>query len=73
LATTTRSAAAPPQAAEPVTAPPATPTTIKPHLPGVPGPRPCPNGPAGLPRGAGSISRIAGDFDGDHARDQLLA
>jgi hypothetical protein len=67
-----------PQAAEPedtpvVTAPPATPTTTKPHVPGVPGPRPCRDGQAGPPRRPGSISRIAGDFDGDRAGDELLA
>jgi hypothetical protein len=39
----------------------------------VPGDRPCAGRPGGLPSGAGRISRIAGDFDGDHARDQLLA
>jgi len=38
-----------------------------------PRPRPCASRPAGLPSGAGRISRIVGDFDGDHARDQLLA
>jgi hypothetical protein len=45
----------------------------KPGVPDVPGLRPCASRPAGLPSGAGRISRIAGDFDGDHARDQLLA
>jgi hypothetical protein len=72
--------AAAPKAA-PVAAPPATPTTTKPRVPHVtkpdvpqvPGPRPCLDGPAGLPRRPGNLSRIAGDFDGDHARDQLLA
>ena len=65
------------QAAEPkpapVTAPSAAPDPTSPHVPDVRGPRPCHDGQAGLPRRPGSISRIAGDFDGDHARDQLLA
>jgi hypothetical protein len=68
-------------AAAPIGAPPAIPTTIKPRVPHVtkpdvpvvPGPRPCLDGPADLPRRPARISRIAGDFDGDHARDQLLA
>jgi hypothetical protein len=42
-------------------------------VPDVSGPRPCASRPAGLPGGVGRISRIAGDFDGDHDRDQLLA
>jgi hypothetical protein len=70
-----------PQAAAPIAAPPATPTTTKPRVPhvtkpdvpGVPRSRRCLDGPAGLPRRPGNLSRIAGDFDGDHARDQLLA
>ena len=66
-----------PQAAEPkpapVTPPPAAPTTTKPHVPEAPRPRPCLDGQAGLPRRPGKVSKIAGDFDGDHARDQLLA
>ena len=70
-----------PQAAAPIAAPPATPNTTKPRVPHVtkpdgpeaPRPRPCLDGPAGLPRRPGRLSRIAGDFDGDHARDQLLA
>jgi hypothetical protein len=70
-----------PQAAAPIAAPPATPTTTKPRVPQVtkpdkphtPSPRPCLDGPAGPPRRPANISRIAGDFDGDHARDQLLA
>jgi hypothetical protein len=70
-----------PQAAAPIAAPPGTPTTIKPRVPHVtkpdvpevPGPRPCLDGLADLPRRPGKLSRIAGDFDGDHARDQLLA
>jgi hypothetical protein len=70
-----------PQAAAPIATPPATPTTTKPRVPhvtkpdvpGVPGSRPCLDGPAGLPRRPANLSRIAGDFDGDHARDQLLA
>jgi hypothetical protein len=41
--------------------------------PDVPKPRPCADRQAGLPSGAGRISRIGGDFDGDHARDQLVA
>ena len=70
-----------PQAAAPIAAPPATPTTTKPRVPHVtkpdvpeaPRPGPCLDGPADLPRRPGKLSRIAGDFDGDHARDQLLA
>ena len=70
-----------PQAAAPIAAPPATPTTTKPRVPHVtkpdvpeaPRPQPCLDGPADLPRRPGRLSRIAGDFDGDHARDQLLA
>jgi hypothetical protein len=70
-----------PQAAAPgpLAAPPAAPTkprvshVTKPDVPEVPGPRPCLDGPAGMPAGAGRISRIAGDFNGDHARDQLVA
>jgi hypothetical protein len=42
-------------------------------VPGVPGPRPCLDRQAGLPRRPGSISRIVGDFDGDGAGDELLA
>jgi hypothetical protein len=65
-----------PQAAEPKPAPvistPA-PTTTKPHGPEAPRPRPCLDGQAGLPRRPSKVSTIAGDFDGDHARDQLLA
>jgi hypothetical protein len=65
----------------PVTSTPAAPTTIrpgvpdvtKPDRPDVPKPQPCANRQAGLPSGAGGISRIVGDFDGDDARDQLLA
>jgi hypothetical protein len=70
-----------PQAAAPIAALPATPTTTKPRVPHVtkpdvpeaPRPRPCLDGPADLPRRPGKLSRIAGDFDGDHAHDQLLA
>ena len=68
-----------PQAAGPLAAAPATPTKPRvPHVtksdvPEVPGPRPCLDGPADLPRRPGKLSRIVGDFDGDHARDQLLA
>jgi hypothetical protein len=80
-ALSTNSPTAAPQAAAPIAAPPATPTTTKPQephvtkpdVPGVPSPRACLDGPAGLPRRPGRLSRIAGDFDGDHARDQLLA
>jgi hypothetical protein len=66
-----------PQAAAPEAAP-VTPTTAapdatEPHLPEDPGPRPCIDGPAGLPHRPARISRILGDFDGDDARDQLLA
>jgi hypothetical protein len=67
--------------AVPVTSTPAAPTTIKPGVPDattpdrpdVPKSRSCAGRPAGLPSGAGRISRIAGDFDGDHVRDKLLA
>jgi len=66
-----------PQAAAPKPAPvpsaPAAPNTTRPHVPEVPGPRPCLDGQAGLPRRPGKISTIAGDFDGDHAGDRLLA
>jgi hypothetical protein len=68
-----------PQAAGPLAAAPATPTkprvphVTKPDVPEVPGPRPCLDGPAGLPRRPAKLSRIAGDFDGDHARDQVDA
>jgi hypothetical protein len=70
-----------PQAASedaPLSAPPATPPATKPRVPDVtkpdaPGPRACPDGAAERPRRPGKLSRIAGDFDGDHARDQLLA
>jgi hypothetical protein len=70
-----------PQAAAPIATPPATPTTTKPRVPHItkpdvpeaPRPQPCLDGPADLPRRPGKLSRIAGDFDGDHARDQLLA
>jgi len=66
-------AAAPAARPAPVTSAPAAPDVTKPDVPDVPGDRPCAGRPAGLPSGAGRISRIAGDFDGDHARDQLLA
>jgi hypothetical protein len=69
-----------PQAAASEAAPPATLTTkprvphvTKPDQPKSPSPRPCLDGPARPPRGPGHLSKIAGDFDGDHARDQLLA
>jgi hypothetical protein len=68
----------PPQAAAaaptpaPLTSAPV-PDVTKPDRPDVPRHRPCLDGPAGLPSGAGRISRITGDFDGDGARDQLLA
>jgi hypothetical protein len=69
-----------PQAAASEAAPPVTPTTkprvlhvTKPDRPENPPPRPCLDGPARLPRSSGHLSRIAGDFDGDQARDQLLA
>jgi hypothetical protein len=69
-----------PQAAASEAAAPATPTTkprvphvTKPDRPKSPPPRPCLDGPARLPRSPGHLSKIAGDFDGDHARDQLLA
>jgi hypothetical protein len=72
--------AAAPEAA-PVTSTPVAPTTIKPDVPDgtTPNkpdgskPRPCADHPAAVPSGAGRISSVAGDFDGDHARDQLLA
>jgi hypothetical protein len=74
-------AAAPAGRPAPVTSAPAAPKVIKtgrqdvtkPDVADVPGDRPCAGRPGGLPSGAGRISRIAGDFDGDHARDQLLA
>jgi hypothetical protein len=67
-----------PQAAAPASPAPATsasaaPDTTKPRVPDARLPRHCADGPAGLPRRPGKISRIAGDFDGDRARDQLLA
>jgi hypothetical protein len=49
------------------------PHVTKPDVPEAPRPQPCLDGPADLPRRPGKLSRIAGDFDGDHARDQLLA
>ena len=77
----TPQAAAPAGRPAPVTSAPAAPEVIKtgrqdvtkPDVADVPGDRPCAGRPGGLPSGAGRISRIAGDFDGDHARDQLLA
>jgi hypothetical protein len=74
-----------PQAAAPegapVTSTPAAPTASKPgapdgttlNKPGDSKPQSCADHPAALPSGAGRISSVAGDFDGDHARDQLLA
>ena len=67
--------------AVPINSPPAASTGVKPRVPDVtepdrpdaPKPRPCLDGPAGLPGRSGMISRIGGDFDGDHARDQLVA
>jgi hypothetical protein len=59
--------------AAPTSVEPRVPNVTKPDRPDVAKPRPCPDGPAGLPRRPGHLSRIAGDFDGDHARDQLLA
>jgi hypothetical protein len=58
----------------PLSAPPAT-TPRGPDVtkPDVPGPRACPDGSAERPRRPGRLSSIAGDFDGDHARDRLLA
>ena len=72
--------AAAPEAAR-VTATPAAPTASKPgapdgttpNKPGDSKPRSCADHPAALPSGAGRISSVAGDFDGDQARDQLLA
>jgi hypothetical protein len=69
------------QQAAPVTATPAAPTAGKPgapdgttpNKPGDSKPRSCADHPAALPSGAGRISSVAGDFDGDRARDQLLA
>jgi hypothetical protein len=74
----TPQAAAPAARPTPVTSAPAAPAGTNPHMPDVttpdvPKPRPCADGQAGLPSGAGRISRIGGDFDGDHARDQLVA
>jgi hypothetical protein len=65
--------AAAPANPSPATSGPAAPTTTKPRVPDVPLLQRCAEGPAGLPRSPGRISRVAGDFDGDHARDQLLA
>jgi hypothetical protein len=65
-------AAAPTPRPAPGTSAAAPDPTVNPPQPR-PRPRPCLDGPAGLPRGAGRISRITGDFDGDGARDQLLA
>ena len=70
-----------PQAAAPLAAAPAIPVTTKPRAPHIPKldrpenppPWPCMDGPAGLPHRPGNLSRIAGDFDGDHAPDRLLA
>ena len=64
-------AAEPAAQAAPITSAPAPEATINPPPP-QPRPRPCPDSPAGLPSGAGRISRITGDFDGDGVRDQLL-
>jgi hypothetical protein len=72
--------AADPQAA-PVTTPTDDPTPTSPRTPDVtrpdgpqdPAPGACPGGPAGPPRNPGMLSRTTGDFDGDRARDQLLA
>jgi hypothetical protein len=63
-------AAAPAPRPAPVTSAPAPDVTINQPQPQ---PRPCAGRPAGLPSGAGRISRIVGDFDGDHASDRLLA
>jgi hypothetical protein len=65
-----------PQAASedaPLSAPPATPATSAATKPDAPGPRACPDGAADRPRRPGRLSRTAGDFDGDRARDQLAA
>jgi hypothetical protein len=71
-------AAAPAARPAPSTSAPATPTATKLRVPDVtkpdvPKPRPCADRQAGMPGRAGKISRLAGDFDGDNARDQLLA
>ena len=71
-------AAAPVARPAPVTSAAAAPAVTKPRVPDVtkpdvPKPRPCADRQAGLPSGAGRISRIGGDFDGDGARDQLVA
>jgi hypothetical protein len=70
-------AAAPAARPTPVTSAPAAPAATKPRAPEVTKPdvpkhRPCADRQAG-PGEAGKISRIGGDFDGDHARDQLVA
>jgi hypothetical protein len=74
-----------PQAADPQAAPITTPTddptptsprgpdVTRPDGPRDPAPGACPGGPVGLPRNPGMLSRTTGDFDGDRARDQLLA
>ncbi len=71
-------AAAPAARPTPVTSAPAAPAATKPRVPDVTKPdvpkhRPCADHRAGMPGEAGRISRIGGDFDGDHARDQLVA
>ena len=71
-------AAAPAARPAPSTSAPATPAATKPRVPDVTKPdvtkpRPCADRQAGMPGRAGRMSRIAGDFDGDHRHDQLLA
>jgi hypothetical protein len=69
------------QEAAPVTTAPAgspdsqlgVPRATMPSKPEAPKPRSCTEHPAGLPSGAGRISTVAGDFDGDQAGDQLVA
>ena len=74
----TPQAAAPAARPAPSTSAPATPAATKPRVPDVtkpdvPKPRHCADRQAGMPGRAGRMSRIAGDFDGDHARDHLIA
>jgi hypothetical protein len=59
--------------AAPIASKPGEPDGTTPNKPGDSKPRSCADHPAALPSGAGRISSVAGDFDGDQARDQLLA
>jgi hypothetical protein len=59
--------------AAPIASKPGAPDGTTPNKPGDSKPRSCADHPAALPSGVGKISRIGGDFDGDGARDQLVA